>query len=82
MYAAYFKEVSGIFENSTGKFSWDKKHVVDVMEEAVMSQDLPARFLVGMDAKYSLYPLSKLPTSFRLNFIRCRPAMLDKKKSD
>ena len=74
----YFNSVAGVFENSTGKFSWDKKYVIEAMDEAVIAQSPPSRILVGLDAKYILYPFSKLPTYFRVNFIRKKPAMMVK----
>jgi len=72
----YFHSVADIFERSTGKFSWDKKYVVEAMDEAVVAQSPPSRMLVGMDAKFFLYPASKLPTYLRANFIRQKPAMM------
>lgn len=74
----YFNAVAGIFENSTGKFSWDKKYVVEALDEAVVAQSPPSRMMVGLDAKYVIYPVSKLPTYFRVNFIRKIPAMMAK----
>ena len=74
----YFNSLAGVFENSTGKFSFDKKYVIETMDEAVVAQSPPPRMIVGMDAKYFLYPFSKLPTSFRVNFIRKKPAMMMK----
>ena len=75
----YFKKLSGIFENSTGRFSWDMKHCVDAMEQAVLSQSPPARMLVGLDAKFVLDPLSRLPAGCGFNFLRTPPAMMVKK---
>jgi len=55
---------------------WDKKYVVEAMDKAVVEMNPPARVLVGMDAKYVMYPLSKLPTSLHPNVIRKTPAIM------
>ena len=50
--------------------------MVEALDEAVVVVDPPARMLVGIDAKFALYPLSKLPTSFMVNFLPKKPAMM------
>lgn len=50
--------------------------MVDAMDHAVVAGSPPERLLVGMDAKYVIYPLSKLPTWCRFNFIRAKPVMM------
>jgi hypothetical protein len=48
----------------------------------VVAGNPPERLLVGMDAKYIIYPLSKLPTWFRFNFIWAKPAMMTNTMKD
>ena len=71
--------LAGHFEKSTGKFSWDKRHVVNAMDEAVVAVKPQPRFIVGMDAKYFLDAFSRLPTSWRVNWMPKKPALLNQK---
>lgn len=65
--------------DSSGRFTWDMKHVVNALDRTVMIKNPPARVLVGLDAKFVLDPLSRLPAGCGMSIIRRKPAMMASK---
>lgn len=58
----YIKLAANASKVASEVVNWDSQHVVDGMQQAVVTKSPPARILVGGDAKYVLILIRMLPT--------------------